>query len=91
VTDLAEGYRELVTSVLDAYLSTTSNRLNEIMKFLTLISTIMLPLSLIAGIYGMNFEFMPELHLHYGYGIALGAMVATAVGLVWYFRRRKWL
>lgn len=91
VTDLAEGYRELVTSVLDAYLSTTSNRMNEIMKFLTLISTVMLPLSLIAGIYGMNFQHMPEARWQWGYPWALGLMVATGLGLVWYFRGRRWL
>lgn len=91
VTDLAEGYRELVTSVLDAYLSTTSNRMNEIMKFLTLISTVMLPLTFIAGVYGMNFDLMPELRWKLGYAFALGLMAATAVGLVWYFRRKRWM
>jgi magnesium transporter len=91
VTELVDSYRELVTSLLEAQFSMQSNRMNEIMKRLTIISTIMLPLSLIAGIYGMNFEHMPELHWLYGYPYALGLMVIVATTIIVYFVRRKWI
>jgi magnesium transporter len=91
VSDLAEGYREGLTGVLDAYLSVVSNRMNEVMKALTLVATLMLPLTFIAGLYGMNFDRMPELHWHYGYPFALGLMVAVAVGMIAWFRSKRWL
>ncbi|MEA2752612.1 MAG: magnesium transporter [Myxococcales bacterium] len=91
VTELVDSYRELVSSLLEAQFSIQSNRMNEIMKRLTIISTIMLPLSLIAGIYGMNFEHMPELHWLYGYPYALGLMVVVATGIILYFVKKKWL
>jgi len=91
VADLAESYRDLVTGALDAYLSAQSNRMNEIMKTLTLISTVMLPLTFIAGVYGMNYENMPELKWRYGYPFALGLMIVVAVTIVVWFRRRKWV
>ncbi len=91
VADLADSYRELVGSTLDAYLSVQSHRLNEVMKVLTLISTIMLPLTFIVGVYGMNFDRMPELHWSYGYLFAWFLMLATAGILVFYFKRRGWL
>ena len=91
VADLAEAYREGAQSAVEAYLSMSANKTNEIMKILTQISTIMLPLTFIAGIYGMNFEHMPELHWTYGYPFAVGLMVITAVGLLVWFRRRHWL
>jgi len=91
VNDIAEGYRDLVTSALDAYLSVQSNRMNEIMKTLTLMSTVMLPLTFIAGVYGMNFKHMPELDWIWGYPMALGVMAAVAGGILWWFRRRGWL
>jgi len=90
-TDLAEGYRDLVTSALDAYLSVQSNRMNEIMKTLTLISTVMLPLTFIAGVYGMNFKYIPELSWPHGYAYALALMGSVAVGIVLFFRRKRWL
>jgi len=90
-SDLADSYRDLVTSALDAYLSVQSNRMNEVMKALTLISTVMLPLTFIAGVYGMNFEFMPELHWKHGYAFALILMGTVAVGIVLLFRRKRWL
>jgi magnesium transporter len=90
VADLCDSYRELVSGALDAYLTTTSNRLNEIMKVLTGIATVMLPLSFIAGVYGMNFERMPELKWRYVYLFAWGLMASVAIGLVVYFRRRRW-
>jgi magnesium transporter len=91
VTDLAEGYRELVTSAMEAYLSVQSNRMNEVMKTLTLISTVMLPLTFIAGVYGMNFESMPELRWKYGYPAALGMMALVTGGILAFFRKRRWL
>jgi magnesium transporter len=91
ITDLAESYRELLSNSLDAYLSVQSNRMNEIMKTLTLMSTVMLPLTFIAGIYGMNFDHMPELHWTRGYAFALGLMGSTALGIVYWFRHKKWL
>ncbi len=86
-----EAQREIAASIVERHLSMQSNRLNEVMKTLTMFSTVMLPLSLIAGIYGMNFENMPELKWRYGYPLALLAMAIVAMGLLYYFRRKKWL
>ncbi len=91
VTELVDSYRELVTSLLEAQFSMQSNRMNEIMKRLTTISTIMLPLSLVAGIYGMNFKHMPELEWTLGYPMALGLMVLIGAGIVVFFRVKRWL
>ncbi|MBA3549245.1 MAG: magnesium/cobalt transporter CorA [Nannocystis sp.] len=91
VADLAEAYREGAQSAVEAYLSMSANKTNEIMKVLTQISTVMLPLTFIAGIYGMNFDLMPELRWTYGYPFAVGLMVITAAGLLIWFRRRHWL
>jgi magnesium transporter len=91
VTDLADGYRELVAGVMEAYLSVQGNRMNEIMKRLTIISTIMMPITFIAGVYGMNFENMPELKWNVGYPLALGLMLAVSVGVVLYFKSKRWL
>ena len=97
VQDISEGYRDLVTSALDAYLSVQSNRMNEIVKALTLISTVMLPLSFIAGLYGMNFKTevspynMPELEWYHGYPFALALMAVVAGGIVLWFRHKGWI
>ena len=91
INDIAEGYRDLVTSALDAYLSVQSNRMNEVMKTLTLISTIMLPLTFIAGVYGMNFDNMPELHWSWGYPFALLLMAGVGTGILLYFRHKGWI
>ncbi len=91
VGDLADSYRDLVTSALDAYLSVQSNRMNEIMKTLTLLSTVMLPLTFIAGVYGMNFDRMPELHWRLGYPFALALMAVVAVGAFVWFRYKRWI
>lgn len=91
VVDMAEGNRELLSASLDAYLSQTSNRMNEVMKTLALVSTIMLPLTFIAGVYGMNFDHMPELHWHRGYPFALGLMVVVGSGMALWFRYKRWL
>jgi len=91
VTDLAESYRDLISGSLEAYLSVVSNRLNEIMKVLTIFSAVMLPLTFIAGVYGMNFENMPELHWHYGYYMAWGIMIMVASVMLILFWRRGWI
>ncbi len=91
VTDLAESYRDLISGSLEAYLSVVSNRLNEIMKVLTIFSAIMLPLTFIAGVYGMNFENMPELHSRYGYYAIWIVMLMVAGGMLLYFKRRGWI
>ena len=91
VVDLAESYRDLISGSLEAYLSVVSNRLNEIMKVLTIFSAIMLPLTFIAGVYGMNFDHMPELHSKYGYFAVLVLMIFIACGMLLFFRRRGWI
>ena len=91
VTDLAESYRDLITGLLDAHLSVVSNRLNEVMKVLTIFSAIMLPLTFIAGVYGMNFDNMPELRSRYGYFATLGVMAVVAGGMLFFFWKRGWL
>jgi magnesium transporter len=91
ITDSIDTYRDLLSSALDAFLSVQSNRLNQIVKILTITSIVLMSDALIAGIYGMNFEFMPELHWPYGYPFALGLMLLVGVGLVLFFRKRKWL
>jgi len=76
---------------MDMYMTLISNKMNEVMKMLTIIATIFIPLSFFAGIYGMNFENMPELSYKYGYFILLGAMALLILGMIFYFRRKKWL
>jgi magnesium transporter len=88
---LTLGLRDMAESVLSTYLSSVSNRMNEVMKMLTLIATIFIPLTFIAGIYGMNFANMPELGWRYGYFIILIVMAVIGISLVFYFRRRTWL
>lgn len=91
VMDMVEAARESLASMHDTYLSSLSNRMNEVMKVLTIISTIFIPLTFIAGIYGMNFKHMPELEWKDGYFVILAVMVAIAAALVLYFRRQRWL
>lgn len=91
VTDLAESYRDLISGSLEAYLSVVSNRLNEIMKVLTIFSAIMLPLTFIAGVYGMNFDNMPELHSRFGYYVVWIIMIVVAIGMLYFFWRRGWI
>jgi magnesium transporter len=86
-----DSERDLATSTMEAYLSVIANRTNEIMKVLTVFSAIMLPLTLIAGIYGMNFVHMPELQWHYGYAFALGLMAIVTGVMLHLFRRRGWI
>jgi magnesium transporter len=91
VVDLAENYRDLISGSLEAYLSVVSNRLNEIMKVLTIFSAIMLPLTFIAGVYGMNFDNMPELHSRYGYFAVWLLMIVVALAMLLFFKRRGWI
>ena len=91
LTEVADSYRDLLSGTLDAHISMISHRLNEVMKVLTIFATILLPLTFIAGVYGMNFEFMPELHWKYGYFVVWGIMLSVALGMLWFFRRRGWL
>jgi magnesium transporter len=91
ISDLSESYRDLVSSLFDIHFSVVANRNNDVMKTLTVLSSIILPLSLIAGIYGMNFENMPELKSPYGYFATLALMVAVAIILLVYFWRRGWI
>jgi magnesium transporter len=96
VIDTVDTYRELTSDLRDFYLSSVSNNMNEVMKVLTIISTIFIPLSFIAGVYGMNFSNnspwnMPELYWQYGYLFALGLMAIVAGILLVYFRRRRWI
>ncbi|MGE5401811.1 MAG: magnesium/cobalt transporter CorA [Ignavibacteriales bacterium] len=94
--DTNENYREMVAAMMDIYLSSISNRLNEIMKVLTIISTFFIPLNFIAGLYGMNFNTavskynMPELNYYYGYPMVIGVMLMVALILLVYFKRKKW-
>ncbi|RYF72959.1 MAG: magnesium/cobalt transporter CorA [Cytophagaceae bacterium] len=91
VVETLDSYRELIPGLLDVYLSTTSNRMNAVMKTLTILSAIFMPLTFIVGIYGMNFDNMPELHWHYGYFMVIGIMAVVAVAMVIYFKRRGWM
>ncbi len=91
VTDTIDTLRDMLGSIMDAYLSIASNRMNAVMKQLTSISAILMSVTLIAGIYGMNFEIMPELKWHYGYVWALGSMLVVGLGVYLYFRKIKWL
>lgn len=84
-------YREMIDSALAAYNMVMGNRLNDVMRFLTIFSTIFIPLTFLAGIYGMNFEHMPELHYQWGYPISLGSMALVAIAMLAYFKRKHWL
>ncbi len=89
--DTIEIYRETMTEMLTIYLTSVSNRLNEVMKVLTVITTIFMPLTLIAGIYGMNFAYMPELHWRWGYPLVLLLMLVIALVMLIYFRKKRWI
>ena len=91
VIDTTETYRDIISGMHDTYLSSVSNRMNEVMKVLTIIATIFIPLTFIGGVYGMNFRYMPELEWKYGYFITLGLMLVVAAVMVLYFRRKKWI
>ena len=91
VIDAIETFRDMLSGMLDIYLSSVSNRMNEVMKVLTIIATIFIPLTLVAGLYGMNFRYMPELEWPWGYPLVLFFMFAIGVLMLIYFRKKKWL
>ncbi len=91
ISDLSESYRDLVNGLFDIHFSVTAGKTNEVMKVLAVFSSIMLPLTLIAGVYGMNFDNMPELHSPYGYFGALALMFVVGAGLLFYFWRKGWI
>jgi magnesium transporter len=91
IVELVDSSREMASDLADAYISNVSHRTNEIMKVLTLMASIFIPLTFVAGIYGMNFENMPELSARRGYFVVLAVMITIAVGMTLYFRRRGWI
>jgi len=91
VADTIDTLRDMLSSTMDAYLSVSGNRMNKIMKRLTSVATILMSVTLIAGIYGMNFDFMPELKWRYGYVVALLSMVGVGVGLYAYLKKVNWI
>nr|WP_237268640.1 CorA family divalent cation transporter [Thermococcus celer] len=91
VLEVLEGQRELAGSLIELYYSTISMKTNDIIRILTVVSTIFIPLTFITGLYGMNFRYMPELYWRYGYPLVLITMLAIAVGMLAYFRRKGWL
>ena len=91
IIDTVETYRDLLSGIMDVHLSNASNRMNEVMKVLTIVSSIFIPATFIVGVYGMNFDFMPELREHYGYPIVWSIMLAIMIGQLIFFKRKKWL
>lgn len=91
IIDTVETYRDLLSGIMDIYLSTNANKMNEVMKVLTIMSSIFIPVTFIAGVYGMNFENMPELKTQNGYFMTWGVMLLIIIGLLIYFRRKKWM
>jgi magnesium transporter len=91
VIDTIETFRDMISGMLDIYLASISNAMNAVMKVLTIIATIFIPLTFIAGIYGMNFKYMPELEWRWGYCIVWAIMIVIGFAMVLYFRRKKWL
>ncbi|OPY85803.1 MAG: Magnesium transport protein CorA [Smithella sp. PtaU1.Bin162] len=90
VIESVENFRDMLASMLDIYLSSVNIKLNEVMKVLAIIATIFMPLTFIAGVYGMNFKHMPELEWHWGYFVVLGVMLTVALYMIHYFRKKKW-
>ncbi|MEO8663988.1 MAG: magnesium/cobalt transporter CorA [Ignavibacteria bacterium] len=91
VSDTTESYRDYVAGMLDSYLSIVNNKMNEVMKFLTIIATIILPLTFITGVFGMNFDFIPFLHDKEGFIISLILMAAVTIGMLLLFKQKKWI
>ena len=89
--DLVENHREMASGLMDVYLSSMSNRMNEIMKVLTIISTIFIPLTFVTSIYGMNWPHIPEFALRYGYEICIALMAAVGLAMLYLFWRRGWI
>ncbi|WP_261133805.1 magnesium/cobalt transporter CorA [Bacillus sp. Marseille-Q3570] len=90
VMDMVEMTRSMAANLLDVYFSSVSNKMNEVMKVLTIVSTIFIPLTFIAGIYGMNFEYMPELNDRWSYPIVWGVMIAMTLGMILFFKTKRW-
>ena len=78
-------------SLMDMYMTAISNKMNEVMKVLTIMASIFIPLTFIAGIYGMNFNYMPELQFKYGYFVIWGIMIVIFISMIYYFKKKKWL
>ncbi|CAH8283351.1 magnesium transporter [Mariniflexile fucanivorans] len=91
VTENIDIYREMIWSLMDMYMTTISNKMNEVMKVLTIMASIFIPLTFIAGVYGMNFDHIPELHYEYAYPVFWGVMIIIFLGMLYYFKRKKWL
>jgi magnesium transporter len=91
VSENIDIYREMIWSLMDMYMTTISNKMNEVMKVLTIMASIFIPLTFFAGIYGMNFDYIPELKYKYSYFILWGIFIIMVIGMVIYFRRKKWL
>ena len=91
VADTIETFRDMLSGMLDIYLSSISNRMNAVMKVLTIVATIFIPLTFVVGIYGMNFKYMPELQWRWGYFAVLFIMVVIGVLMIIYFKKKKWL
>ena len=91
VIDTVESYRDLLAGLLDLYLSNVSYRMNEVMKVLTIIATIFIPITFVVGLYGMNFKHMPEIEWRYGYAYVWAVMIAMVAGLIGYFKKKHWL
>jgi len=91
VIDTVETFRDVLSGMLDVYLSSISNKMNEVMKVLTIIATIFIPLTFIAGVYGMNFEYMPELKWQLGYPAIWFVMIIIGISMMVYFRKKKWI
>jgi magnesium transporter len=91
VIDTIESFRDMVSGMLDMYLSSISNRMNAVMKVLTIIATIFIPLTFIAGIYGMNFKYMPELGWRWGYAVVWGVILVVATVMLIFFKKKRWL
>jgi len=89
--DTIETFRDMVSGMLDIYLSSVSNRLNSVMKVLTIIATIFMPLTFLAGIYGMNFKYMPELEWRWGYPAIWLIMIGIGIFMLVYFKKKNWL
>jgi magnesium transporter len=91
IIDIIETYREIAIGLTETYMTVMSTKLNEIMKVLTIVGTIFIPLTFIAGVYGMNFEYFPEITWRWGYAFFWGVSIATAAMMMWWFRRKKWV
>jgi len=91
IIDTIETYRDVLSGMIDIFMSSVSNKMNEVMKVLTIIATIFIPLTFIAGVYGMNFQNMPELAWKWGYLTIICVMVVIIIGMIFFFRRKKWI